>query len=355
MRSLRPYRTVGEIGRMVARSAYAQLRYSPVLLCGTLLGMAIVYAAPVAAGAVRARAAAACRRARLGLDGICLPADPALLPAVAVVGRGASLDRSTVRRLSPYNRQCSIGAAAAACGKAAPRRWRESMDASVLSSGKGHRDENFPVASLLIRKRHRPAILAFYRFARAADDVADHPSAKPSAKLHVLERMWRTLQGEAGQSPEAAALRRYLLERNLTAQHGLDLLEAFRRDVTKLRYRNWDELMDYCRYSAAPVGRFVLDVHGESRATWPASDALCAALQVINHLQDCGKDYRALDRVYLPLDVMSQTGAAVESLGATRAAPPLREAVSRLGRAHASPANAIAGLCRANSGSPSRP
>ena len=204
------------------------------------------------------------------------------------------------------------------------------MDASTLSSGKGHRDENFPVASLLVRKRHRPVILAFYRFARTADDVADNASAKPNGKLHILERIWRTLQGEAEDSPEAGALRRYLLERNLTAQHGLDLLEAFRRDVTKLRYQSWDELMDYCRYSAAPVGRFVLDVHGESRATWPASDALCAALQVINHLQDCGKDYRALDRIYLPLDLMNESGADVASLGASRASPPLREAISRL-------------------------
>ena len=93
---------------------------------------------------------------------------------------------------------------------------------------------------------------------------------------------------------------RVLLERGFSDQHALDLLEAFRRDVTKLRYRDWDDLMDYCRYSAMPVGRFVLDVHGESPDTWPANDALCAALQIINHLQDCAKDYRDLDRVYIP-------------------------------------------------------
>jgi hydroxysqualene synthase len=202
------------------------------------------------------------------------------------------------------------------------------MDAAVLSSGKGHRDENFPVASLLIRKRHRPVVLAFYRFARAADDVADHPTAGPAEKLHILENIWRTLHGEADLSADAAALRRVLLERNLSPQHALHLLEAFRRDVTKLRYRNWDELMDYCRYSAAPVGRFVLDVHGESRATWPASDALCTALQVINHLQDCGKDYEALDRVYLPLDLLKQHGADVASLGGSHASPELRNAIS---------------------------
>jgi squalene synthase HpnC len=204
------------------------------------------------------------------------------------------------------------------------------MDAATLSSGKGHRDENFPVASLFIRKQHRPVILAFYHFARAADDVADHSSAKPPEKLRILEGMWRTLQGEDDGSGEATALRRFLLERNITTQHGLNLLEAFRRDVTKLRYRNWDELMDYCRFSAAPVGRFVLDVHGESRSTWHASDALCSALQVVNHLQDCARDYRSLDRVYVPLDVLEETGAEVANFGERRASPQLRAAISGL-------------------------
>jgi squalene synthase HpnC len=185
---------------------------------------------------------------------------------------------------------------------------------------------------MLVRKTYRPVILAFYRFARAADDVADHPSAKRIEKLRILERMWRTLHGRSPDSVEAVALRGFLLERNLTAQHGLELLEAFRRDVTKLRYHKWEELMDYCRYSAAPVGRFVLDVHAEARATWPASDALCTALQVINHLQDCGKDYRALDRVYLPLDVLDAVGAEVTDLGAASASPALREAISRLAK-----------------------
>ena len=98
--------------------------------------------------------------------------------------------------------------------------------------------------------------------------------------------------------------------------HALDLLEAFRRDVTKLRYRDWDDLLDYCRYSAMPVGRFVLDVHGESRDLWPANDALCAALQVINHLQDCAKDYREIDRVYIPEDALADAGISVEALAA---------------------------------------
>lgn len=204
--------------------------------------------------------------------------------------------------------------------------------AAQLASGKGHRDENFPVASFFIRAEHRPVILAFYRFARAADDVADHPTAAPDEKLHLLENMWRTLHGEAELSPEAAALRGIIEAHNLSPQHALHLLEAFRRDVTKLRYANWAELMDYCRYSAMPVGRFVLDVHRESRDSWPASDALCAALQVINHLQDCGRDYRNLDRVYLPFDVMNECEADVSMLGAVAASPALRQVIAHLTR-----------------------
>ena len=206
------------------------------------------------------------------------------------------------------------------------------MSAGDLASGKGHTDENFPVASILIAKARRPAILAFYRFARAADDVADHPSAAPADKLALLEAMRASLTGESDASPEGVALRRVLAERRLTNQHGLDLLEAFRRDVTKSRTASWDELMDYCRYSAMPVGRFVLDVHGENRASWPANDALCAALQVINHLQDCAKDYREIDRVYIPLDLLAQQNLSVAVLAELKAPPALRSVLSDLAR-----------------------
>ena len=87
------------------------------------------------------------------------------------------------------------------------------------------------------------------------------------------------------------ALRAALAERGMPPRHARDVLTAFRMDVTKRRYADWDELIHYCSFSAMPVGRFMLDVHGESTATWPASDALCAALQINNHLQDCGDDY----------------------------------------------------------------
>jgi hydroxysqualene synthase len=202
--------------------------------------------------------------------------------------------------------------------------------AAELRSGKGHRDENFPVASHLIHPRHRGTILAFYNFVRVADDIADHASLSEADKLALLDQLEASLLGRDDNDREGVVLRARLQERNLTPRHAQDLLTAFRMDVTKLRYQDWNDLVGYCTYSAMPVGRFVLDVHGESRATWPANDALCAALQIINHLQDCGADYRNLNRVYVPLDALDRAGAAVEALGAARATPALRACLREL-------------------------
>ena len=197
-------------------------------------------------------------------------------------------------------------------------------------SGKGHRDENFPVASRLIHPRHRAPILAFYEFVRTADDIADHATLAPQEKLDLLDRLEATLLGRNDDDPVGVALRAQLAARQLSPRHAQDLLTAFRMDVTKLRYRDWDDLIGYCTYSAMPVGRFVLDVHGESRAVWPVNDALCAALQIINHLQDCAKDYRSLDRVYIPHDAFAEAGATVETLGAARATPALLGCIHKL-------------------------
>jgi hydroxysqualene synthase len=195
--------------------------------------------------------------------------------------------------------------------------------AGELRSGKGHRDENFPVASRLIDARHRGIILAFYEFVRVADDIADHARLSEREKLDQLDRLEADLLGKGDDNPEAVRLRDALAARALPPRHAQDLLTAFRMDVTKLRYRDWNDLVHYCSYSAMPVGRFVLDVHGESRATWGANDALCAALQINNHLQDCGKDFRELNRVYIPLDAFAAAGAAPEELGAATASPAL--------------------------------
>src|SRR5437762_2151047 len=195
--------------------------------------------------------------------------------------------------------------------------------ASDLRSGKTHRDENFPVASFIIHPRHRALILSFYNFVRTADDIADHATLPPAEKLALLDLLDAELQGQGDTQAEAVNLRRALAERGMPPRHALDLLIAFRMDVTKLRYENWDELIHYCRYSAMPVGRFVLDVHGESTATWVASDAICAALQINNHLQDCGKDYRDLDRVYITQEIFAARRASVEELGQSRSSPAL--------------------------------
>lgn len=188
---------------------------------------------------------------------------------------------------------------------------------------KTHRDENFPVASQLIARAHRPVILAFYNFVRGADDVADSPVLSSEEKLEGLDRFEAALLGREDGISVARPLRTALAERRLSPRHALDLLRAFRMDATKKRYANFDELMHYCAYSAAPVGRFVLDVHGESEATWLANDALCSALQIINHLQDCAADYGNLDRVYVPLDGMAKEGVDVSALAAPRASPGL--------------------------------
>jgi squalene synthase HpnC len=197
------------------------------------------------------------------------------------------------------------------------------LDAAQLRSGKGSGDENFPVASWLIEARHRRPILAFYEFVRIADDIADHPTLRESEKLAHLDRLEASLLGRDDHNAAGITLRAALWGRKLSPQHAQDLLKAFRQDVTKHRYRDWDDLIDYCRYSAMPVGRFVLDVHGENRSTWPASDNVCAVLQIINHLQDCVQDHRNLDRVYVPLDALASAGSSVEELRGPRATPQL--------------------------------
>lgn len=205
-----------------------------------------------------------------------------------------------------------------------------SGDVADLASGKGHRDENFPVASVLLKPRHRAPVMAFYRFARAADDVSDHPTADAHEKLSRLAELRRGLDGEGAE--EAMALARVMGERGLDSVHAHELLDAFVQDVTVNRYADWDQLIGYCRLSAMPVGRFVLDVHGEDRAVWPLSDALCAALQVINHLQDCAKDYAELDRVYLTAEALAASGASIGDLAHERATPELLEAIRSMAR-----------------------
>ncbi len=124
-------------------------------------------------------------------------------------------------------------------------------------------------------------------------------------------------------------MRESLAATGITARHCLDLIDAFKQDAVKSRYADWNELMSYCQRSAAPVGRYLLDLHGGSRDGYGPSDALCNALQVINHLQDCQDDYREMDRVYLPVNWLREVGIGVSALDAPKASPALRHVLNR--------------------------
>jgi farnesyl-diphosphate farnesyltransferase len=192
-------------------------------------------------------------------------------------------------------------------------------------SGKDRGDENFPVGSILIAPALREHVHAYYTFARNADDIADSPAFAPAEKISRLDLMEAVLVGEREEgSPSARRLRDSFAASGVPDIHARELLIAFRRDATKTRYANWAELMDYCRYSAAPVGRFLLDLHGESHDTWPASDALCASLQVLNHMQDCARDLRDLDRCYVPGDWLKQEGLGTDDIARPETIPALR-------------------------------
>lgn len=199
-------------------------------------------------------------------------------------------------------------------------------------SGKGAGDENFPVGSFLLPRRLRPHVAVFYAFARAADDIGDNPDLPADDKLRRLNALDEVFLGEGLDDPArgtAVRVRDSLERTGVTLQHCRDLLAAFSQDAVKNRYADWGELISYCRLSASPVGRYLLDLHGESPADWPPSDALCDALQVLNHLQDCKDDYLTLNRVYLPQDWLAAEGSSVEDLVRERATPGLRRVIDR--------------------------
>jgi squalene synthase HpnC len=204
-----------------------------------------------------------------------------------------------------------------------------SDDPSALNietwSGKSRHDENFPVGSRLIARKYRDPIHCYYTFARNADDIADSPTLPAEDKIARLDIMEDVLLGrrQAG-SPSAAALRNSLAQTGVTVRHATDLLIAFRQDATKLRYATIDELYHYCQYSAVPIGRYVLDLHGEGHECHSPSDALCISLQILNHIQDCAKDLAELDRCYLPQILLDHFGASFGDLRRPTETPPLR-------------------------------
>jgi squalene synthase HpnC len=226
------------------------------------------------------------------------------------------------------------------------------MSAAVETpSGKGAADENFPVGSWLLPAHLRPHIALYYAYARAIDDIADNPELPPDEKIRRLDGFARVITDAPSGDPQdgdrqdgaphdssgaadpayatASAIRNSLHETGVSPRHCLDLITAFKQDAFKSRYESWDELIGYCLNSAAPVGRYLIDLHGEPKEAHGPSDALCNALQIINHLQDCADDFREIDRVYIPEDWLREAGSTVADLTATAASPALRSVLDR--------------------------
>ena len=215
------------------------------------------------------------------------------------------------------------------------------------ASGKGARDENFPVGSWLLPRHVRPHVATFYAFARTADDIADSPHLEAQEKITRLDRLEVALTGASTSQEEpdvAVRLRHSLAATGVTNLHARHLLAAFRQDARKNRYADWDDLMGYCQLSAAPVGRYMLDLHGEGTPPRPHTDSLCNALQILNHIQDCAADMATLDRVYIPRVWMEEDSANIEDVMADALNPNLRAVLSRMLRGvedllkHAAPA-----------------
>ena len=177
--------------------------------------------------------------------------------------------------------------------------------------------ENFPVGSWLLPRALRRPITVIYAFARRADDLADEGDLLPAERLARLQELSDLLDGIAQGVPQADPLGMALAD--TIGRHGLplgpfhDLLSAFAQDVTKTRYENFGELMDYCRRSANPIGRLLLHLQGVTDARLLGySDAVCSALQLINFYQDLHQDYVENARVYIPSDEMESHGVRIE-------------------------------------------
>ena len=177
-------------------------------------------------------------------------------------------------------------------------------DVSHLMSGKSYSDENFPVASFLMTKKIRSIVRVFYFFARMADDIADHQKLSSNQKKKILFFFDNAIS-------KSKKTNNKILDKMIAKfkelpsgkKYSRNLLKAFMMDASNKKYKNWNDLLYYCKFSANPVGRFVIDAVNERKnieKIYEASDSLCTALQIINHIQDCKKDFKELNRVYIP-------------------------------------------------------
>ena len=191
------------------------------------------------------------------------------------------------------------------------------MDSIETTPTKNHNQENFPVGSWLLSQKIRFKILIFYKFARAADDIADSANLSSNEKIKRLNLFKKAIESNKSNKIKISKvedLRKICIKNKIKINHALNLLKAFKQDAIKKRYKNWSELIRYCKYSAVPVGRFVIDLHKEKQKAYKYSDPLCIALQILNHLQDCKEDYENLDRVYLPMQFLKKYNVKLSQL-----------------------------------------
>ena len=189
-------------------------------------------------------------------------------------------------------------------GNISTKRKEIENDVSHLMSGKSYSDENFPVASFLMTKKIRSIVRVFYFFARMADDIADHQTLSSNQKKNILLFFDNAIS-------KSKKTNNKILDKMIAKfkelpsgkKYSRNLLKAFMMDASNKKYKNWNDLLYYCKFSANPVGRFVIDAVNERKnieKIYEASDSLCTALQIINHIQDCKKDFKELNRVYIP-------------------------------------------------------
>lgn len=204
--------------------------------------------------------------------------------------------------------------------------------AASPTTGKTVRDEGYPFGSFLLPQPLRPHVAAFYRFARQADDIADAPGGGAVA-IALLDRLESVLDGVADDTDFALAateFRKSLLATGLTPAPAKALLSAFRQDARGWNCEDWDDLLAYCQLSAAPVGRYLLALHGENETAWGAADSLCAAVQILNHVQDCRADWLFLGRCYMPDTWLRAEGIQRQDLDDAVCSPGLRRVIDRM-------------------------
>jgi len=203
-------------------------------------------------------------------------------------------------------------------------------DVDIYRSGKDAGSESFPVASLVLSPRVRPHVLAYYGFVRTADDIADHPTLATDEKLRLLDLLDAALDHPDSDIPVARRLAQSARRTGIGLDHAREMLKAFRRDAREEEIDAWDDLWTYCRSSAAPAGRFLLDIHGESRENYPAADGLCAVLQITNHVQDVKKDWLHLKRCYIPTAWRKEFDIKDEQLAGSRMTDGLATVLRRM-------------------------